>query len=314
MFRPSASSCPLCHSVQAHSERPPRPAPQGANRPSQARCRWRKRSRAGPSPFSTPTPHCGTPRLWAFISPKPQMDILKGLTTTLVEDLQAPVPAGRVRGPGLAAAAAEGHQRPDEEGGRETLHGEGLRATHSERRARDGGPPGGASSPLMRWVTCSVSVLYSQLWGTAARSRGQFPGAFWGLCPQGSVRASRAQLLGAEAGSDAHLLLSQGQTSKGCMTGCLRCPKRPPKSLPGGAVNSGEEAQATAGSLQPQVSAGPVWAEHPALAGAGRQLGSWDRKEALETQWHFSPLWFRRHSLGEGVRSALRRGEHRLSF
>lgn len=155
-----------------------------------------KASTGWPLTLSAPTPHRGTPRLGAFTSPKPQMGILKELTTTLVEDLQAPVPAGRVRGPGLAAG---GHERPHEEGGRETLHGEALRATHSERRARDGGPPGGSSSRLLRWVTCSVSVLFSVLWepprGAGGSSQGHF-GAVPRALSQPAGRSSSGPRLG----------------------------------------------------------------------------------------------------------------------
>lgn len=57
------------------------------------------------------------------------MDILKDLTATLVEYFQAPVLAGRVCGPGLATTSIGGGQSPDEDGGSESLHGEGLCVT-----------------------------------------------------------------------------------------------------------------------------------------------------------------------------------------
>lgn len=102
------------------------------------------------------------------------MDILKGLTTTLVEYFQAPIPAGRVRGPGLAAAAG-GDQSPDEEGSSEALHGEGLCAANGNNGPSNKGLRGGSSSPLITRVTCSVSFLIFHALGNRCEKQKAVP-------------------------------------------------------------------------------------------------------------------------------------------
>lgn len=102
-------------------------APNGPCRPvvsgESVRC-W------SPHPSPTPTKRYSSPQLLALLSPQTQMDILKDLTTTLVEHFQAPILASCVCGPGLATTAVERNQSPDEEGSRETLHSEGLCVTN----------------------------------------------------------------------------------------------------------------------------------------------------------------------------------------
>lgn len=83
-----------------------------------------------PHPSHTPTKRYSSPHLRALLSPQTQMDVLKDLTTALVEYFQAPVLADCVCGPGLATITVGRNQSPDEVGSHETFHGEGLCVTN----------------------------------------------------------------------------------------------------------------------------------------------------------------------------------------
>lgn len=91
----------------------------------QTHSKWRKCLAPGPLTSSSPQLNASAPIRGLHFPINTNDHILKDLTTTLVEHFQVPFPADRVCGPGFAVAAAAGrNQSPDEEGHRETLHGQ----------------------------------------------------------------------------------------------------------------------------------------------------------------------------------------------